>query len=378
MRQNIETQIDLTRTTPPMPAWVGKALEKTLSEIGQSSDSTALLRNHHFAGFLSDREAGSKWLQPRFDQTIDPARITVTNGTQNALVILLAQLVGRDGLLFTEELTYHGLHAHARLLGFTIQGLAMDDDGLRPDAFEDACRKHRPNALFLMPVLQNPTTAIMPESRRWEIIAIARHYGLPIIEDDVYGMLPTNAPPPISALAPDVGWYAAGLAKTVATGLRVSYLVSPSESAAQKLIEPYKLMSTWFVAPLSAAVAAQWIADGTARRLLRDIRTEAAERQSIAKRVLVEADVLTKPESIHLWLRLPNQWPRQEFLAALKRSRVSAYGSEAFAADSRRTPNAVRITIGKPTHRAEVETGLEVIARTLAERAKEKPVRELA
>lgn len=374
----VSEPINLTQTTPPMPQWIGAALNKTLAELGAAGALDSVLRTHRFSGFQADRAAGAKWLQRRFGRPLDPEQITVTNGTQNAILILLSQLVKRGGLLVTEALTYHGLHAHAKLLGFDIQGLAMDDDGLIPEAFEAACRKRRPDALFLMPVLQNPTTAIIPLARRHAIIAVARQYGVQIIEDDVYGLLPAEAPPPIAALAPDIAWHAAGLAKSVATGLRISYLVSPDALAARRLIEPLKTTSTWFVAPLSAAVATRWIEDGTAERLLKDIRVEARERQLIAKRWLAGYDYLTKPESIHLWLTLPPHLTRDAFQQRAREAGVALYGSDAFAAEPHLETEAVRLTLGKPTDRAEVEAGFEIVANILAEGSRAQPVRKIA
>ena len=71
----------------------------------------------------------------------------------------------------------------------------MDAEGLRPDALEAACRSTRARALYCMPRLQNPTSAVMSDRRRRQIAAIAEKYRLTVIEDDVYGFLsPEKAP----------------------------------------------------------------------------------------------------------------------------------------------------------------------------------------
>ena len=56
--------------------------------------------------------------------------------------------------------------------------LTMDGDGLDPEAFAEACARLKPKALYLTPVLQNPTTITMPAQRREEIAGIARRHGV--------------------------------------------------------------------------------------------------------------------------------------------------------------------------------------------------------
>jgi hypothetical protein len=99
-----------------------------------------------------------------------------------------------------------------RNLGLRLVGLPMDDEGMDADAFADARKRLTPRALYLNPTLLNPTTHTISEPRRTAIIAIARRFGVPIIEDDPYGFLPTSGPPPFAALAADITWHVAGLA----------------------------------------------------------------------------------------------------------------------------------------------------------------------
>ena len=101
----------------------------------------------------------------------------------------------------------------------------MDEQGVDADAFADACRRLRPKALYLNPTLLNPTTHTISEPRRLALTAIARRFGVPIIEDDPYGLLPRDAPPAFAALAPELTWHIAGLAKCLGAGLRVAYVV---------------------------------------------------------------------------------------------------------------------------------------------------------
>src|SRR6202000_129867 len=100
-----------------------------------------------------------------------------------------------------------------------------------PEALEEAVRAHAPKAIYLNPTLQNPTTITIPERRRTAIASIARRHGVMIVEDDAYAFIPTHGPPPLAAIAPDVCWHIAGLAKCIGAGLRLAYVIAPDARA---------------------------------------------------------------------------------------------------------------------------------------------------
>ena len=88
----------------------------------------------------------------------------------------------------------------AAQLRLNLTGLPMDEDGILPDAFAEACERLKPKALYLNPTLQNPTTLTIPVRRREEICAVARKYHVPIVEDDAYGFIPQQGPAPLAAM----------------------------------------------------------------------------------------------------------------------------------------------------------------------------------
>ncbi|UCI31759.1 PLP-dependent aminotransferase family protein [Mesorhizobium sp. B4-1-4] len=357
--------ISLIRTTPPTPDWLGCEFSKVFVELSNRSDLSTLLRLHKFNGTPEDRRVGSQWLKQRFGAAPDPERIIVTNGTQNALFITLATMVGRGGLLLTERLSYYGFRRLAGFLGIDIKAIDMDGDGALPDAFEAICKTDKPKALFLSPTLHNPTTIIMSRERRLALADIARKYGVILIEDDVYGLLPRNAPPPIAALAPDVTWHATGLAKCVAPGLRLGYLVAPDAAAAAKAFQPFNTTSTWFVSPVSAAIAENWVGNGTGTRILEAVRDEAAARQVIARSILDGASYASKPESLHLWLDLPSGYTQEDFIAACDKRGVILRSGEMFAVSKEQASPAIRIVLGSPRNQEELTQALEGVTAVL-------------
>ena len=356
--------VDLSQNHPPEPPAQPQraALLAALASLTARKDAGRLLDYPDAGGNAADREAGAAWIA-RAGVPAAPADVLVCTGSQHGLTVVLATLLEPGDLLLTEALTYAGVKAVAGLLHLRLKGLPIDADGLRPDALEVACREGGAKALYLIPTHHNPTTAVMPEARRNEVVAVARAHGLALVEDDVHGLLPAQRPRPIAALAPERCYYLTSTSKTLAPGLRVAYVLAPP-AMIPRLVANLRA-TTWAVAPLTAAVASLWIRDGTADRLLDARRQEARERQAIARARLAGADLDAKPEAYYIWLRLPDPWRRDAFAAEARARGVVVTPAEAFAVGREPAPHAVRICLGAARSREALGRGLDAIAELL-------------
>jgi DNA-binding transcriptional MocR family regulator len=353
--------IDFRRSIPPHLPELHEHLASGLQALIAANDVGMLMRQSVARGAEVDRAAGAKFLKTRLGCWIDPSRIVLTNGTQNALLVLLQTLVRPDALVVAERLTYGSLRALATIAKVRIAGVDIDEHGIVPEAFEAICKARRPQVLYCNPTVQNPTTAIMPEARRLAIIDIARRYGVTLIEDDALGRLHPNAVKPIAALAPDITWYVMSATKCLAQGMRLAYVVTPSASGAERALSPIEHLSYWHVAPLTAALASHWINSGLADRISAGIARICAEREQLAREVLGEADLQSVPGSMHVWIRLPGRRDRHQLVAAAKEQGVLLRPAELFAIDDQPVPNAVRLALSPPVDLPEVRRGLQIL-----------------
>jgi len=201
--------VDLSMNLPPEPddPDLLDRMQDGLEAIGH--DLVSLPRYQGFGGVEADKEAASQWLARR-SLVAEGERLFITPGAHPALLGIFGLLAKPGDALLSEALTYPGTRAIAIQLGLKLVGLPMDDEGVDADAFADACVRLRPKALYLNPTLLNPTTHTITTPRRMAIAAVARRFGVPIVEDDPYGFLPTDGPLPFAVLAPDVTWHVAG------------------------------------------------------------------------------------------------------------------------------------------------------------------------
>jgi DNA-binding transcriptional MocR family regulator len=348
-----EELIDLSMNFPvrhDADALLSEGLQQMIGRAGVG----CLLDYQPHAGRPEHRAAGAAWIR-RHGLEVPPEQIVVTAGGQHAMAVVLGTLAGPGDVVLTESLTYHGVKALADLFRFELVGLAMDSQGILPDAFEKACRAGRARALFCMPSLQNPTGAHMPAERRGEIAEIARRYGVAIVEDDIYGFLVENGPAPLVTHAPELGFYLASLSKAIAPGLRVGYAaVPPDWTTAVRA-------TTIMAAPPMAGLASHWIADGTGDRLAAHYRNEAIARQPIGREMLRDFPYAAHPAGFHCWLTLPEHWTAPHFAAEARQRGVVVTPAEVFAVGSR-APRAVRICLAAARDRDELRRGLAIIA----------------
>lgn len=353
--------VDLSLNHPPPAGQPGGVLARTLAALSKQADFEALLGYPPEGGAPSHREAGAAWIS-RTGLKAVAEQVLVTNGSQHGMTALFTTVVRPGDLVLTEALTYPGMKALASLLHLRLQGVAMDEYGLRTDALEAACRGGA-KALYCVPTLQNPTTAVIPEARRREIAAIARAHNVLIVEDDVHGLLLEDAPRPISSFAPELSCYLTGTAKTLAPGLRIGYILAPP-ALVPRLAAGIRA-TTWMATPLMAEIASRWIREGLADEILKRRRQEAAARQKLAAGILGRFRPQSHPAAFHLWLRLPEPWRSESFADQARRRGVAVNPAQTFLVGRSATPHAVRVCLGAPRERERLEKGLRILAEIL-------------
>lgn len=264
--------------------------------------------------------------------------------------------------VLTEALTYPGVKRLAEWLHLRLEGVAMDAEGLRPDALAAACRrKDGGKLLYTMPTLQNPTGAVMSEERRRQIASVVKEHGLTVLEDDAYGRLLETPPRPLAAFAPEQTYFVAGTAKVLAPGLRIAYLAAPTPRV-EKLAHGI-WMSNVMATPVTAEVAARWIEDGTAEKVVELRRHEARARWKLVRSILGIRG--GREVGMHFWLPLPAGWRAEAFAAQAHRAGVSVMPAETFAVGPAAAPAGVRVCLGPPRTRDALEQGLRRLAAAL-------------
>ena len=350
--QNLPVAVD--RTEPFM-----HTMQALMQEPGQIN---ALMEYDSAEGGSSQRQRASAWLTAH-GIAADPERLLFNYGAQNGLLLSLMTLGLCGESLLCEGLTYPGLNTLAHPLHLQLKGLAMDADGLLPEALEKACQSGHYRALYLIPTLQNPTTAIMSVERREAILAICERHQLWVIEDDVHGLLPEHRPPAMVNLAPERVIYLGSFSKGTSAGLRIGYMLVPAalKAAASQAIRG----ASWMVSPLLVELACRWMEGGEADRILVQQRQQLAQRAQLLRHHLERFNLHYQDGSMHAWLELPAHWRSAAFIQAAEAAGIGLAGAELFAAGHFPSPQAVRLSISHPLDNQALDQALTTLCQLL-------------
>jgi DNA-binding transcriptional MocR family regulator len=357
---SLETgQIDLA-TNALLPHQHVRELTAMLTQIVSRSAPEYIFNYQPHGGRPEHRATAARWLHG-LQVPADPAHTLLTSGAQHAMAVALATLTSPWDAVMCESVTYTGMRSLANHLHVRAVPVAMDDEGLLPDALEDAVHESGARVVYCVPSGQNPTARVMSKKRRQEIARTAARLDLMIVEDDAYGFL-FDVTATLCALVPERTFYLTSMSKSLVPGLRVGLLRTPAGWTDRVIGAVFA--TTVMLSPLDAAMASAAMEDGTAVRVMQWKRQEVRARQQLARQVLGSV-VTGAPESQHAWLQLPARWPADDFAREARQRGVLVTPGRDFAVARHEVPNAVRAALGGPADRESLKKGLTTLAEIL-------------
>ena len=335
-----------------------------------AQDGPAALQYAASEGFPALREAVAQWLP----WDVDPAQVLITTGSQQGLDLVAKVLVDEGSRVLVETPTYLGALQAFTPMEPTIVSVASDDEGPLVDDFA-ATAGHdsgRARFMYLLPNFQNPTGRTMSEARRAALVAKADELGVPLVEDNPYGDLWFDQPPPapLTARNPEGCIYLGSFSKVLAPGLRLGYVVAP------KAIYP-KLLQAKQAADLHSPsfnqrLVAEVLKDGFLERHVPTIRA-LYKRQRDAMHAALERELASlgvtwsRPDGgMFLWARLPEGMNAIELLPEAVERNVAFVPGAAFYAEA---PDARTLRLSFVTASpAQIDAGIKALADTVRAR----------
>ncbi|GAB3778173.1 PLP-dependent aminotransferase family protein [Ramlibacter monticola] len=336
------------------------ACDKVLREDGR-----AALQYAASEGYGPLREAVAAMLPWR----VDPAQVLITTGSQQGLDLVAKVLIDHGSRVLVETPTYLGaLQAFAPMEPEAV-GVASDDEGI--DVADLARRRGEARFLYVLPNFQNPTGRTMSEARRQALVQTARELALPLVEDNPYGDLWFDAPPPLplSARYPEGAIYLGSFSKVLAPGLRLGYLVAPP-AIAPKLLQA-KQAADLHSPSFNQRLVAEVLRDGFLDRHVPTIRSlYKAQRDAMLEALAREMRGLdvtwNAPDGgMFLWARLPEGLAAVSLLPKAVERGVAFVPGAAFYADGA-DARTLRLSFVTAT-REQIATGIAALAATIRE-----------
>ena len=242
-------------------------------------------------------------------------QFVVTTGSQQALDLLGKCMISPGDKVIVEGPTFLATIQCFRLYGAEVISAPIDAHGVQVDALEALMVAHRPKLVYLIPTFGNPSGATLALERRKRILELAVQYQTLVVEDDPYGDLYFDQPPPASLLAlsaqvsGSAQWLAhcGSLSKILSPGLRLGWLVAPPELLNKAVM--CKQFSDANTSTLAQATAAAYLQSGRLPAAVQQVRTVYAQRActmaECLKRELGDAIAFTAPQGgMFFWVRL--------------------------------------------------------------------------
>ncbi len=359
---------DLTLLSPER---LQQAWEAILGQLG-----TAVVGVCPVQGIPAVREVIAARIRQRHVK-VSPESITVVNGSQHALDLLLRLLSDPGDAVLVEVPTYFGALQCFQAWGVRLIGVPVDEEGMDVERVEFLLERYRPRFIYTVPTYQNPTGATMSLERRERLLALAQQYQVPIVEDDPFGDLYFEEPPPPPIQALDrYGHvlYLGTFSKNLAPGLRVGWLAAPRPVVQQTTL----LNQATELQPNTPGqhLVVEFARRGWLEELVARARSTYRERcfvmdAALRRQRLPDLRWIVPGGGMFLWLQLPERVDAQELLAETERQGVVFLpGSLMYPADGPR--HVCRLNFSVP-HREAIERGIAVVAAAL-KRLPERPV----
>jgi 2-aminoadipate transaminase len=316
----------------------------------------------------------------RYGISVSPENILITSGSQQALDLIGKVFINPGDRILVEEPTYMGALQAWSAYGAEYVTVPMDENGMITDALENALRSGV-KFIYVLPNFQNPTGVTLSLGRRKQLIEIADHYGVPIIEDDPYGQLRYEGENLPSIVNLDNEFrkngtneyagnviYLSTFSKTLAPGLRLAWVIAPSQ-VIRKLVQA-KQGADLHTATFNQIVAYEVARGGFLDRHIWLIRRVYGERRNIMLDAMEElfppGVTWTKPQGgLFLWGMLPKGMDSTEILkVAIQRNVAFVPGTSFFALGGGENTMRLNFSYANPE---QIQTGIERLANVLKE-----------
>ncbi|HEY6132583.1 MAG TPA: PLP-dependent aminotransferase family protein [Rubrivivax sp.] len=297
-------------------------------------------------GFAPLREWVATHLAQQHDMRVDADQVLITTGSQQGLDLAAKVLIDSGSRVLVETPTYLGALQAFAPYEPQVVSLESDHEGPLPEALAAAAAGAR--FAYLLPNFQNPTGHVYTEARRAALVSAARATGLPLIEDNPYGDLWYDAPPPapLATRWPEGVLYLGSFSKVLAPGLRLGYVVAPP-TLYPKLLQA-KQASDLHTSIFNQRVVYEVVRDGLLERHVPTIRARyKAQRDAMEAALERHLSGLAQWQrpvgGMFFWLELPAGLDAMALLPQAVEAGMAFVPGEPFFADAPRR-NTLRLS----------------------------------
>lgn len=315
---------------------------------------------------VSERNREKFGIGRDFDDTI------IVSGGQQGIELTCKAFCNEGDVVLCEDPSFIGALNSFRSCGATPIGVPLGENGIDPDALEEAIIRTGAKLLYIIPNFQNPVGSCTPIETRRRIYEVALRHGVIILEDDPYGELRFSgeAIPSIKSFDTEgIVVYCSSFSKLLSSGLRVGHVTAPK-----------RILEKITVAKQSEDVHTNCLAQMLVYRYITECDFEAhiaSIRELYAKKSAIMLEALdrempkgvtfTRPEGgLFVWCTLPEGIDLSELVARALARKVAVVPGSAFMPDGGLPSHSFRMTYATPTDE-QITRGIAVLGEIIRE-----------
>lgn len=351
---------------------IGEATQKVLAEHADKA-----LQYSTTEGYLPLRE----WIAGRMPGA-SADNVQIVSGSQQGLDLIGKVFIDPGSKVLVEAPTYLGALSAFNPYEPHYISVGMDEEGLRLEELKAALEAHRFKFIYVLPTFQNPSGRLMGLERRKALVALARQYQTPILEDDAYAELYFSGEPlpTLYALDLELGGgnviYLSTSSKTLAPGLRVAWVVGP-KPVIQKMVYA-KQGADLHTPTLNQMLVYELVQDGAwfqaqigkIRQTYQTRRTWMLE--SLQKYMPEDIGWIVPQGGMFFWLTAPQGLDSLELLKRAVEEKMAFVPGQPFYADGS-GQNTLRLSYSSATHE-QTEEGIKRLGRAVHQMLGREPV----
>lgn len=291
----------------------------------------------------------------------------ITSGAQQGIELACKVLCNEGDTIICESPSFIGALNCFRSLGARLVGVPMENDGLDVEALEHRL-KTEPNVklLYLIPSFQNPTGITTSLEKRKAIYALAKQYGVIILEDNPYGDLRfKGADIPTLKSMDDEGLviYVGSFSKILSAGLRIGFVLAPS-AVMQKMVvakQGEDVHTAMLPQLLAHKFMTEYDYDGHIR-LIRQVYRRKCELMIESMEKYLDSSIgFTQPEGgLFLWCTLPEQVDMLDYCKRAAAKGVAVVPGSAFVVEDNEASRSFRLNYSTPSDE-QIMKGIEIL-----------------
>ncbi len=363
--------ISLSAGNPAPEAFPSEALAEISAKLLRDEPILAL-QYSTTEGYGPLRAHLTEYLKKTHNVGRDFDDILITSGAQQVMDLFTKSILEEGDTVLCEAPSFIGSLNDFRSYKAKLAGVPMDPDGMNIEAFENALKtEKKAKFLYTIPNFQNPSGITMSREKREKVYALAKQYGVLVLEDNPYGDLRYKGDyiPPIKSLDEDgIVLYAGTFSKVISPGMRVGYAVGPKEILQKMTV--CKQGQDVHTNIWSQVMCYRFMTEVDFDAHLENLRKIYTKKQrlllDLMEQYLAPKGVTWDPfdGGLFAWCHLPAGVDLAAYTQRALEQKVCIVPGTAFLTDESEPCDAFRINFSTPTD-AQLEEGIKRLARAL-------------